>query len=131
MTISSEVSSHVDDVLCAQARDYLSRVLAEMAAPQIAHTPVDLPAGGDLALTIFDVLTSRRFCDLGRRKAQAAEKPLTTSPRLIEAGRALGRRDYAAVHALCLAELAADHRNYAKAAEMFAEALRAGGIEVA
>jgi tetratricopeptide (TPR) repeat protein len=62
------------------------------------------------------------------------------SNRLIEAGQALGRRDYAAVQALCLAELqadpgsaeacsllalvAADHRNFAKAAEMFAEAVR-------
>ncbi|HVT47353.1 MAG TPA: hypothetical protein VHD57_06165 [Vicinamibacterales bacterium] len=82
MTISSEVSSHVDDVLCAQARDYLSRVLAEMAAPQIAHTPVDLPAGGDLALTIFDVLTSRRFCDLGRRKAQAYQEEVVQSLRV-------------------------------------------------
>jgi len=65
---------------------------------------------------------------------------LTTSPRLVQAREALGRRDYAAMHRLCVAELqadpasaeacsllgvlAAEHRNYAKAAEMFAEAAR-------
>ncbi|HWB16805.1 MAG TPA: hypothetical protein VG538_10395 [Vicinamibacterales bacterium] len=81
MTTSSEVSSHVDDVLRAQARDYVSRVLAEMAAPQISDTPVVSAAGDDLALKIFDVLTSRRFCDLGRRKAQVYQDEVAQSLR--------------------------------------------------
>lgn len=59
--------------LPAEGRAYLSRVLAEMTAAEPvepANAPLD---AGALAAAIFAVLTSRKFCDLGRRKAKQYE----------------------------------------------------------